>query len=117
MKHLLLFSLFSFFTITTSAQEVGGCNYYWACNYESIVDYYLEGSCDFSCYGLDFTNHSCISGMGCMDETASNYDPEALYNTPSVCLYPEEDIDFNDDGVIGAADLVVFLSYYGGEWP
>jgi uncharacterized protein (TIGR02145 family) len=25
--------------------------------------------------------------------------------------------DFNSDGVIGAADLIVFLTYYGYEWP
>ena len=29
------------------------------------------------------------------------------------CLGP----DFNSDGVIGAADLIVFLTYYGNEWP
>jgi uncharacterized protein (TIGR02145 family) len=29
------------------------------------------------------------------------------------CLGP----DFNSDGVIGAADLIVFLTYYGYEWP
>ena len=116
MKHLILFSLLSFFTISASAQ-VGGCSLPCACNYNPGVDFYLPGSCNFDCLGLDVTNAPCISGVGCMDETASNYDPEALYSTPSVCLYPEEDIDFNDDGIIGAADLVVFLTYYGGEWP
>ena len=36
----------------------------------------------------------------------------------NTCIYPpQDDIDFNDDGIIGAADLVVFLSYYSGEWP
>ena len=25
--------------------------------------------------------------------------------------------DFNNDGVIGAADIIVFLTYYGNEWP
>ena len=117
MKHLILFSLLSFFTISASAQGFGGCNYYWSCNYDPYADYYVEGTCDFSCYGIDFTIHACISGFGCMEEDAVNYDPEAMYNTISDCIYPEEDIDFNDDGVIGAADLVVFLSYYGGEWP
>ena len=108
MKHLILFSLFSFFTITTSAQ-VYGCPIMFACNYDINA---VEGDfsfCDFSCF--------CGGVVGCMDETASNYNPEAIYNTLSDCIYPEEDIDFNDDGIIGAADLVVFLSYYGGEWP
>jgi len=25
--------------------------------------------------------------------------------------------DFNNDSIIGAADIIVFLSYYGNEWP
>ena len=25
--------------------------------------------------------------------------------------------DFNNDGLIGAADIIVFLTYYGNEWP
>ena len=25
--------------------------------------------------------------------------------------------DFNSDGEIGSADLIVFLSYYGNNWP
>ena len=25
--------------------------------------------------------------------------------------------DFNNDGEIGSADLIVFLSYYGNAWP
>ncbi|MBT5147362.1 MAG: hypothetical protein HOM41_02285 [Flavobacteriales bacterium] len=29
------------------------------------------------------------------------------------CLGP----DFNNDGVVGAADILVFLTYYGDEWP
>jgi uncharacterized protein (TIGR02145 family) len=29
------------------------------------------------------------------------------------CLGP----DFNNDGVVGAADIIVFLTYYGYEWP
>ena len=109
MKHLLLFSLFSFFTITTSAQT-NGCSLMWACNYDPGA---AEGDfsfCDFSCF--------CGGIVGCMDEAAINYNPNATYNDAYSCDYPQgEDIDFNDDGVIGAADLVVFLSYYGGEWP
>ena len=29
------------------------------------------------------------------------------------CLGP----DFNNDSIIGAADIIVFLTYYGNEWP
>ncbi len=25
--------------------------------------------------------------------------------------------DFNNDSIIGAADIIVFLTYYGNEWP
>ena len=108
MKHLLLFSLFSFFTITTSAQ-VYGCPIMFACNYDPSVVESDFSFCDFTCF--------CEGAVGCMDESAINYDPEATYNGNFFCVYPQLDIDFNDDGVIGAADLVVFLSYYGGEWP
>jgi len=109
MKHLILFSLLSFFTISASAQT-SGCSLIWSCNYDTNAvegDYTL---CDFSCW--------CGGTVGCVDETAINYDPEVTYNNPYTCIYPpQDDIDFNDDGIIGAADLVVFLSYYGGEWP
>ena len=115
MKHLLLISLFSFFTITTSAQ-VGGCTLPFACNYDDSAEYLVSELCDFT---------SCA---GCTDETSCSYDPSATINAPGDCTYPISqfvdcdgncisNIDFNDDGVIGAADLVVFLSYYGGEWP
>ena len=101
-------SLFSFFTITTSAQA-DGCGIPFACNFDPNA---VEGDfsfCDFSCF--------CGGIVGCMDEAAINYDPEVTYNNPYACIYSQLDIDFNDDGVIGAADLVVFLTYYGGEWP
>ena len=108
MKHLLLLSFISFFTITTSAQ-VYGCPIIFACNYHPDVPQDDFSFCDVSCF--------CEGAVGCMDEAAINYDPEASYSAVFSCVYPQLDIDFDDDGVIGAADLVVFLSYYGGDWP
>ena len=115
MKHLILFSLLSFFTISASAQ-VGGCTFSFACNYDPGADYLDLDLCDFT---------TCA---GCMDETSCTYDPSAIISAPDDCTYPVSqfvncdgncisNMDFNYDGVIGAADLIVFLSYYGGEWP
>jgi len=37
----------------------------------------------------------------------------ATFSAQVDCIGP----DFNDDGEIGSADLIVFLSYYGNDWP
>jgi hypothetical protein len=87
----------------------GGCVLPFACNYDADADFYVPGSCDFSClYGSgegDCTNEmacnygaenepciffneegeTCISG-GCTVEAACNYDVNALYNDGS-CDY------------------------------
>ncbi|MEC7653828.1 MAG: hypothetical protein VX548_02665, partial [Bacteroidota bacterium] len=90
----------------------GGCVIPFACNYDSEADYYLPGSCDFSClfgeasgmietdcqdtnacnYGaqvgceyFDIHGEVCMPG-GCTLENACNYDENAEYNDGS-CEY------------------------------
>ena len=89
--------------------EVGGCTLPFACNYDPSADFYLPGSCDFSClfgmppgegectdelacnYGMeepcayfDAEGNLCAT-VGCMNEEACNFNPEAQVN--SGCEY------------------------------
>ena len=62
--------------------EVGGCTLPFACNYDPSADFYLPGSCDFS----------CLFGMppgedGCTDELACNYGAD------EPCIYFDENGD------------------------
>ncbi|MBF49839.1 MAG: hypothetical protein CL839_03905, partial [Crocinitomicaceae bacterium] len=93
----------------TCIVEVGGCTLPFACNYDPSADFYLPGSCDFSClfgmppgdgectdelacnYGMeepcayfDAEGNLCAT-LGCMNEEACNFDPEAQVN--SGCEY------------------------------
>lgn len=81
----------------------GGCTLPFACNYDPTADFYLPGSCDFSClFGMpqpmpgaicsnplacnfgeeglceffDANGELCVI-IGCIDEVACNYDPNA----------------------------------------
>ncbi len=80
--------------------QVGGCSLPFACNYDPLVDFYIPGSCDFSClfgmpggeacadplacnYGdlaacnyFDANGNLCAT-LGCMNEVACNYNPDA----------------------------------------
>jgi hypothetical protein len=84
----------------------GGCVLPFACNYDADADYYIPGSCDFSClygtsegdcnnemacnYGaegepcvfFDAEGNTCVPG-GCVVEAACNYDVDAVYNDGS----------------------------------
>jgi hypothetical protein len=84
----------------------GGCVLPFACNFDPNADFYLPGSCDFSClygtgegdcnnemacnYGaenepcvfFDAEGNTCVPG-GCMTEGACNYDVNAVYNDGS----------------------------------
>ena len=61
-----------------------GCPMPFACNYDVAAN--TLGYCDFwSCY------------QGCLDETACNYDPEALGDDGS-CYFPEEGCDCDGGG-------------------
>jgi len=47
--------------------QTGGCTMPFACNYDPTADYYLPGSCDFSClFGMPM-------GGACADPLACNY--------------------------------------------
>ncbi|MBM71612.1 MAG: hypothetical protein CL847_02375, partial [Crocinitomicaceae bacterium] len=48
----------------------GGCVIPFACNYDPGSDYYLPGSCDFSCL---FGDPSGMIDSDCMDQNACNY--------------------------------------------
>ncbi|MGB1384201.1 MAG: hypothetical protein ACPG6N_03065, partial [Flavobacteriales bacterium] len=85
--------------------EVGGCTLPFACNFDPSADFYLPGTCDFSCLnGMPSTDGVCLDelacnfGMeepcsyfdsegqlcatvGCMNEFACNFDPEAQINS------------------------------------
>ena len=61
---------------------VGGCTISVACNYNPDAEYLIPGVCEFS---------SCV---GCMDETACNYDSTATLSNNISCTYPE--IQFRD---------------------
>ena len=84
----------------------GGCVLPFACNFDPEADFYLPGSCDFSClfgtgeadcnnelacnYGatdepcvfFDEQGNTCVPG-GCTVEAACNYDVDAAYNDGS----------------------------------
>ena len=84
----------------------GGCVLPFACNYDASADFYLPGSCDFSClfgaaegdcnnemacnYGaidepcvfFDAQGNTCVPG-GCTINGACNYDAAAAYNDGS----------------------------------
>ena len=85
--------------------EVGGCTLPFACNYDPSADFYLPGSCDFSCLnGMPSNEGACADELacnfgaeepcsyfdaegqlcatiGCTNEAACNFDPEAQINS------------------------------------
>jgi len=104
---------------------VGGCVIPFACNYDSEADYYLPGSCDFSClfgapsgmidtgcnnhqacnYGstsepcrfFDEMGNICLPG-GCTMDAACNYDSGAEYNDGSC--------EFNSCNTVGLENAI-----------
>ena len=58
--------------------------------------------------GLTFSEGE-LSVLGCMDQEASNYDPEADYEDGS-CIYPG---DFNGDDEVTIEDLLIFIEEFG----
>ena len=83
--------------------EVFGCAYPIAANYDPMVTD-DDGSCIFT---------------GCTDPSASSYEPYATVDDGSCDSEPCEDGaasnmgDLNNDGSVGASDLLQFLSVYG----
>ncbi|MDA0980539.1 MAG: hypothetical protein O2852_04205, partial [Bacteroidetes bacterium] len=91
--------------------QVGGCSLPFACNYDPTVDYYMPGSCDFSCLGGMPGGEACADPLacnyleeaaacnyfdsngdlcailGCMHQEACNYDPAAEVEVQDSCDY------------------------------
>ena len=100
-----------------------GCIDPTACNYCSVctVD---DGSCDYTCLGCTYANAvnynptaqkddgSCIYG-GCTDVDAFNFNPIAQQDDGS-CVYDNQcAADVNQDGVVGVADIIGIMTYFG----
>jgi subtilisin-like proprotein convertase family protein len=100
-----------------------GCTDATACNYCNLctVD---DGSCDFTCQGCTYPDAfnfdpsatvddgSCIYG-GCTDITAFNFNPLAQQDDGS-CIYDNQcAADVNQDGVVGVADIIGIMTYFG----
>ena len=89
-------------SIMSNPNPIDGCTYPGAINFLSVAT---------------VDNGSCVI-EGCMDAMAINYHPifnvddgSCVYGTvtgPGVCVS-----DFDGDGLVGAADLVVFLGEFG----
>ena len=66
---------------------------------------------------MDSCDYTSCYVFGCLNTFACNYDPLVDYDDGTCdytsCLDNCQGPDFNNDGVIGAADLIVFLTYYG----
>ena len=59
--------------------------------------------------GLTFSNDD-LTVFGCMDEEATNFDPEATWQLAGDCAYPG---DFNGDGEFTVEDLLGMLADFG----
>lgn len=59
--------------------------------------------------GLTFSNDD-LTIFGCMDEEATNFDPEATWQLAGDCAYPG---DFNGDGEFTVEDLLGMLADFG----
>lgn len=90
-------------------EEVTGCTYPNACNFESTATL-DDGSCDFV---------SCET-VGCTYPTALNFDPNATVDDGN-CLFAEGNgscpTDINSDGIVTVADLLLLLTDFGGLCP
>ncbi|MGF1564327.1 MAG: hypothetical protein ACFCUH_03065 [Flavobacteriales bacterium] len=100
-----------------------GCTSADACNFNpaATID---DGSCQFPPFGFDCDGNCNLdlnqNGLcdyeevvGCTYTEALNYQPAATLDNGS-CLFAC-DGDFNGDGNVGAADLLVFLAKFGTE--
>ncbi len=90
-------------------EEVLGCSYASACNFNplSTLD---DGTCEFS---------SCEI-PGCTYDSALNFNPLATFDDAS-CLFSDNinscATDINGDNIISVGDLLLLLTDFGGECP
>ena len=89
--------------VEVSENPIQGCTYDWASNFNPFATS-DDGSCEWV--------------GGCTYDSAQNYDPLAGLDD-GTCVFnfqPVEDgcyFDFDDNGDVGSADLLTFLSAYG----
>ncbi len=85
-----------------NSQNIQGCTTPGACNYDqtAISD---DGSCDFvSCFGCIYENAANYSETATIDDGSCDFD--VVLECPG---------DLNEDGVINASDLGLFLTVFG----
>lgn len=85
----------------TCLYGVPGCLDPYACNYDSDVDYQDCTLCDYA---------TC---QGCTEPCAENYDPSASIDDGSCIACAQCPGDLNNDGIVGLADLLVFVANFG----
>ena len=86
--------------------KIPGCTDSCACNYNDNATF-NDGSCDFD---------SCVY-PGCMYPDADNYDPAMTLDDGSCVFTNDCPADLDNDGSVGAGDLLNFLSAYGIVCP
>ena len=69
----------------------------------------------FSPFAGDDTFCGLGNGVGCTLAGADNFEPDAFFDDGSCAFSPAEDCqpDLNDDGLIGVADVLELLTYFG----
>ena len=83
--------------------EVGGCTLPFACNFDPTADFYLPGSCDFSClFGMPPGDGNCADELACnygADEPCVYFDGEGNLCAVVGCTN-ESACNFNPDAQI-----------------
>ena len=93
-------------------EEVAGCTYPWACNYDAdaSVD---DGSCLLPPVGCPWPENA--SYVGCTYQDAMNYSPDAVWDNGS-CAYEGTVVcptDINGDGTTEIQDMLMLLGAFG----
>lgn len=100
-----------------------GCIDPTACNYCNLCQD-DDGSCDYSCLGCTYSdaiNFDATATIddgscqyeGCTDSTAFNFNPIATTDDGS-CIFDNQCAgDINNDGLIGVADILAIIAYFG----
>ena len=86
--------------------EVGGCTLPFACNFDPTADFYLPGSCDFSClFGMPPGDSNCADELACnygADEPCVYFDGEGNLCAEVGCTNANA-CNFNPDAQISGA--------------